>query len=306
MLAAGTAHPGNDGGAPAWATWIALTLSVVGIAIQTYIHYLDGGRVLVQLRSVLWERPDGGIMTRESGQWQFASDAFSGFTGRPAVTSAMELAEVVIENKGRHPVTVYEIGLSWKNRRLPGQVLRQWHHVAPRAFKIEGHGDSTYQDKRSFRIEPHDRVSVLFDYWTALPPGRESATGTRVIRASTRVAGNKRPTRSGAKTAWRIPDTAVSAIEGETKIALRKAIATAVARADPDFLLVTPHVVEEEVRTNLAGRPWPEDFGQKKTIVDEALNKHLGLGGPAAAMKRSQLTFAIIQYFDVHKEHIAW
>ena len=291
------------------AAWIALALAVLSIAAQFLARYLDGGRVLVRLNPVIKD-DFGSIYTRTSGQWPMASPQPG---GRPRLdpSSILELAEIVIENKGRHAVTVHEIGFAWKGNREKRRVRRTRHHAVPRVFKVDGYGPRRYLDVEDFRLEPADRVSMLFDYWTILQPDRKTPGGIRNLRASVRVAGRARPTLSARKLRWRIPDIAVSGIEGVRKLTVRGVVArvSAVTDASEDTKYVPfPAYLSRKLETHIGGS-WPVEYKERHDLLvnffesDPESGMHFTDESPGRALS---LSFLIERELTAKQELIDW
>lgn len=148
------------------ATW-ALIVSILsfGIALvalgwQVVKHFLDGGRVRVYLNAAAWE-PEHMLATNRSGrQLLNAESPGKGVThGR-----ALELAQLVVENPGKIPVTVYSPGLS-----ITGHEKRNYTLV-PRLFATErSFGPDQAVTDTVVRLEPYARVTFLLDYWSVIP-----------------------------------------------------------------------------------------------------------------------------------------
>ncbi|MER7559053.1 hypothetical protein ABTZ46_19070 [Nocardioides sp. NPDC126508] len=123
---------------------------------------------------------------------------------------ALELAQLVVENPGRSPVTIYSPGLSFSQHGI------KKHSVVPQLF---GTGDSFGPDKAVkdtvVRLEPYARVTFLLDYWSVMPDVLKDARGgSVVVRGHVGVAGRtKRPQRSSWRRRWRIDRGMYTAIE---------------------------------------------------------------------------------------------
>jgi hypothetical protein len=199
-------------GAPlaTWALIISLlsfVIAIVALAWQVTKHFLDGGRVKVYLNTAIWE-PEFMLATNQSGQFMLQNDnsARSVIQGR-----ALELAQLVVENPGRVPVTIYYPGLS-----IDGHGKKK-HSLVPRMFEV---GDSFGADRAvtdtTVRIEPYGRVTFLLDYWAVTPALLEDAPSGRIfVRGFVALAGRKkRPQKSPRRLRWRIDRGTYTAIAG--------------------------------------------------------------------------------------------
>lgn len=195
------------------ATW-ALIVSILsfGIALvalgwQVVKHFLDGGRVRVYLNAAAWE-PEHMLATNRSGrQLLNAESPGKGVThGR-----ALELAQLVVENPGKIPVTVYSPGLS-----ITGHEKKNYTLV-PRLFATErSFGPDQAVTDTVVRLEPYARVTFLLDYWSVIPDVLKEAPKNRVfLRGHVGVAGRtKRPQRSSRRLQWRVEQGDYTAIAG--------------------------------------------------------------------------------------------
>ncbi|MGH1547986.1 hypothetical protein ACRAWB_01925 [Leifsonia poae] len=283
--------------------WIALSLSVVAILSQVFLRYLDGGRVRVLLRSALWDRPDGALWTVETGRWRIQPANFERLDAPFSADYAVELAQVVVENKGRHAVTVADVGLEWRGR-IPGKLRSVRHHVVPRAFELPGHGHGDYVAKQPVRIEPADRVSFLFDYWNVFPPGRKSTHGIRIVRASAKIAGRRRRTLSSRRFAWKIADHDVSAVAGRIQLRLGVVVGRVLARMDPDGSGI-PRMFDLHLSKEIGRHGWPTEAQAKRDLIKRAVE-----GTPDAALmdkaKLLSFQFALRDEIDRYRSHIDW
>lgn len=198
-------------GAPVavWAFVVSLlsfgaALSALGWQVMK--HFLDGGRVKVYLNTAIWE-PGVLLATNHSGRMLLKNNhsASSVTRGR-----ALELAQLVVENPGRSPVTIYSPGLSFSRHGI------KKHSVVPRMF---GTGTSFGPDEAVedtvVRLEPYARVTFLLDYWGVMPDVLKDARGgSVVVRGYVGVAGRtNRPQTSNWRRRWRIDRGMYTAIE---------------------------------------------------------------------------------------------
>lgn len=111
----------------------------------------------------------------------------------------IELSEVVIENVGRTAVTVSEFSLDFGRTRW-----WRWHRHTLAGFPVAY--DDLATTTRSLRLEPFDERTVLFDIWQLVNAARKRRPGkTLRVRASVRVAGKRRRSRSLWRQSWSIP-----------------------------------------------------------------------------------------------------
>jgi len=199
-------------GAPV-ATWaLVVSLLSFGIALvalgwQVTKHFLNGGRVKVYLNTAVLE-PEFMLATNRSGRFVLQNDnaAHSVTRGR-----ALELAQLVVENPGRVPVTVYSPGLS-----ISGHGKKN-HSLVPRMFATEASfGPDKAVADTVVRLEPYARVTFLLDYWSVMPSLlKEAPKGRVLVRGFVGVAGRtKRPQKSSWRRRWRIGKGAYTAIVG--------------------------------------------------------------------------------------------
>ncbi len=147
--------------------------------------------------------------------------------------------------------------------------------MIPRYFKIESSGERRYIDEDEVRLEPYDRVSYLLDYWALLEPDRKSFGGVRTVRASAQVAGRRFPTRSSRGRQWVIPDGAVSAFLGTTKLTVRGVVTSAVIRAtgrDRDKMAFVSYF-SRMLESYLGGR-LPADFVARHVLFEQFEESH--------------------------------
>ena len=186
---------------------ISLLVALAALVWQIVKHFLDGGRVKVYLNTAVLE-PEFMIATNLSGRF-----AYRGKDNGRSVTygRALELAQLVVENPGKVPVTVYSPGLYYKG------ADRTKHRVTPRMISTEETlgADRAITDM-VVRIEPYDRVTFLLDYWSVVPSAFKDNDLEEIhLRGYVGVAGRtKRPQLSSRKLRWRIKRGAYTAIEG--------------------------------------------------------------------------------------------
>lgn len=185
---------------------LSFVIAIVALFWQIAKHFLDGGRVRVYLNTAIWE-PEFMLATNRSGRLRLKDDqsARSVIRGR-----ALEVAQLVVENPGRIPVTIYSPGLAFSGHG------RKDHSVVPRMFGTDGtYGPDDALTDRVVRIEPYGRATFLLDLWSVMPGLLEDAPkGEVVVRGQVEVAGKRSPTRSRWRKRWRIRSGMYTAIEG--------------------------------------------------------------------------------------------
>lgn len=193
---------------------LALVISILSFAIalvaliwQIVKHYLDGGRVKVYMNTAIWE-PDVVLTTNRSGRFLLPNNRNS---QNVIHGGALELAQLVIENPGRIPVTLHSPGLA-----LSGHG-RKNHSVVPRMFGTETiHGSRGSIAERAVRIEPYGRKIFLLDYWSVVHDVLENGSIKKVIvRGQVEVGGKgRRPQKSSWRRRWTVSQGMYTAIEG--------------------------------------------------------------------------------------------
>jgi hypothetical protein len=190
---------------------VGLAASLGALGWQFAKHVLDGGRVKVYLNAGIWE-PSFALRINETGRFALRADDDTAATFR----DHFEVAQLVIENPGRTAVTVYKPGLA-----ISGAGAKR-HSLTPRTFELgEGFGADKPSTANVVRLEPYDRVSFLFDYWSVVPSLLDKASSRGItMRGYVSVAGRtNRPQKSSWRKRWRIPQGAYTAIVGSPKIA---------------------------------------------------------------------------------------
>lgn len=196
---------------------LALIVSVLSFAIaiaalvwQVLKHFLDGGRVKVYLNTAIWE-PDSMLATNRSGRFKLQNDQ----SARGVVRGdALELAQLVVENPGRIPVTIYSPGLCFRGAK------QKKYSIVPRMFSTDGtFGPDEAVSDTIVRLDPYGRVTFLLDYWGVMPKIlAEAPTAKVVVRGSVGVAGRtKRPQKSSWNRRWTIHRGMYTAITGSPK-----------------------------------------------------------------------------------------
>ncbi|TFC83325.1 hypothetical protein E3T23_02860 [Cryobacterium cheniae] len=253
----------------------------------------------------------GPVQTITSGIWPIPSKKFTERRPAPDPAAVMELAEIIVENKGRSPVTVLEIGFEWKGERRGAFRRRVVHHATPRIFSLRNYGDRKYIEKSEVRLEPYDGVSMLFDLWTLFEPGRVSPGHVRKLRASVRVSGKSWKSRSSRRKQWKIPDSAVSSIANRSRLTVRGIVTRSVMRiTGADVTVVSnPGYIGRLVEQHLGGR-WPTEFEKSH----ELLRSYFETSSEIKAMVhdtetlslRFNIEYAIQRDLDTHRDLIDW
>ena len=264
-------------GAPVaiWALVVALfsfAIAIVALGWQITKHFLDGGRVKVYLNTAILE-PEFMLATNRSGRFALQNDnpARSVTHGR-----ALELAQLVVENPGRVPVTIYSPGLS-----LSGHGKKD-HSLVPRMFATEdSFGPDQAVASTVVRLEPYGRVTFLLDYWSVMPGlFKEAPEGRVVVRGYVGVAGRtKRPQKSSWRRRWRISTGAYTAIVGSPEF-------TPFSVMWREMYVRLPERAEDESHRHTDSGP-PITRGLLRYLLDEAMSRF------DARPDREQLTEAL-------------
>lgn len=258
------------------AAWAALLLAIGAIGFQAWSRWADGGRIRVRMTPGYWV-PNSLVAQRNTGEWPMAiEDDDTGIFSELRVGEGFELALISVDNIGRIPLTITELGLTWQVVVNGKSALR---HVSPRVLDLSKFDHPEYSGSGELRIEPYCRKLFALDYWSTLEPGRAEARGVREIRASATVMG-RRPTRSSKKLAWRIPDMAVSSLSKDKVAPIRHFAVRGLIRAGvgydpwlPSFVGYLARLIEAEV---VARGAWPTDYGEQVNLVEQGISRELG------------------------------
>lgn len=250
-------------GAPVamWALIVSIlsfTIAMVALGWQIAKHFLDGGRVRVYLNTAIWE-PEFMLLTNRSGRFALQNDhhARSVTYGR-----ALELAQLVVENPGRVPVTIYSPGLT-----ISGHGKKN-HSIVPRMFKTEGSfGPDEAVSDTVVRLEPYGRVTFLLDHWSVMPSLlKESPKGQVIVRGYVGVAGRtKRPQKSSWKLRWQINRGTYTAIEGSPEF-------TPFSMMWREMYVQLPESADDESHRHPNAGP-PITRGMLRYMLDEAMSR---------------------------------
>lgn len=186
----------------------SLLVSLSALAWQVVKHVLDGGRVRVSFNAAIWE-PDFSLTTNDSGRLSLKNDDQS---KRALLGGALELAQLVVENPGRMPVTVHSPSIS-----LAGHGIRN-HSMGPKIFRVEPAfgSDETVSDS-VVRLEPYSRITFLLDWMPVAQLALQNSRNKKnrvYLRGQVHIAGKRRPQRSRRHLRWKVDKNTYTAIEG--------------------------------------------------------------------------------------------
>ncbi|WP_420035771.1 hypothetical protein ACN2WE_29110 [Streptomyces sp. cg28] len=168
---------------------LSFTVAFTALAWQVMKHRLDGGRPKVYLNVAIWE-PHRSLHVNRNGKWEIPATVGS---------ENLELAQLVVENPGRTAITIYTPAIA-----IRGTKNRQYT-MTPRLFPVKGGGADAATGDMSVRIDPYDRVTFLFDYWSIIPRLLgESSNGTIKLRGCISVAGRNKVQKSSWLHSWKI------------------------------------------------------------------------------------------------------
>lgn len=235
----------------------SFVLAVIALGWQIAKHFLDGGRVRVYLNTAILE-PDYVLTVNRSGR-HVMKDAEAARHVR--LGGALELAQLVVENPGKVPVTIYSPGL-----RVTGHGKKS-HTFTPRMYTLgEGFGPDEATTKTVVRLEPYGRVTFLLDYWGAVRGVLKSAEVDSIsVRGYVGVAGRtKRPQKSSWWKRWKIGAGGYTAIEGPPQFSPLGVIWQVLYPSLPE------DVTDEQLRS---GRPAPLTRGALHYTLEEAMGR---------------------------------
>lgn len=295
------------------AAWIALALSVIGLLASVLLRHLDGPRARIRLRAVLFDVAFGPTTTYNKGAWPIPTKDGDRPRSVPSFGDVVELAEIVLENAGRHPMTVYDVGFSWKGVRPKWWKPRVHHSATPRPLLPQQADEEKFSAGDRFRIEPADMVHLLVDYWGIVQRSRPNRRGVIKLRAHAQVAGRRRPRRSSLRLRWVIRDDTNTAIGGAARIPARAVIARSVTLS---ILWTSEHTpmniayLARELEAHIGGQ-WPTAWAQQyqlvKSFFEEQGDTHLALyDDPDGRMMTSTLPFGLVSELEAWKDTIDW
>lgn len=206
---------------------LALLVACAAALTTWRIHKDAGGRVKVQMNTAAYfpYAGTGRLGRNDKGKFSLPESP------EPSV----ELAQIIIENPGRTGVTVTGVGL-----RIEGLNRANYTVVTPRAFLLEGYGGSEARPEDYFRLDPYDRRTLLFDYWSIVDAEYDKDPSLRelTIHAEVTVAGHDHPFDSKRHGYWRIQRNFVSAFNGHSIRRPRNIILTEFLRSNSRDLAV--------------------------------------------------------------------
>lgn len=231
---------------PTWIPYLTISLAAAAFAVAAIglvftivkSYRIEGGRVVVSFDPGIWEpgmvlvrhrSKNGSIPGVERSDWMSPGNNDRG----------VECAIVEIENAGRVGVSVLEVGIEFKGKRLKPKFWKRVRgHIVPRTFRSKEHGVGTFDPPSKYiRLDPYSHAVHLMDVHTvidaarkALPPRRSGEPRAVKLRASVKVAGRRRPARSRRRRQWRVPGTAVSLVNYSPKIRVESLIVLGLAR----------------------------------------------------------------------------
>ncbi|MGJ9425911.1 hypothetical protein ACHABX_08720 [Nesterenkonia halotolerans] len=195
---------------------LALVIACIGVAMaaasllwQVLKHFLDGGRVKVQLNIGVWH-PGRILWTNHEGQLKLEYEDV-----KKRGLDFFEVGQLVVENPTRTPVTIHSSGLFFTG------TGHKNHTSVPVSFEAGDLGADSPTTDQVVRLEPYDRVSYLFEFW---PQAQRAFTRTESheieIRGYTRIAGRGRKNhKSSRHKRWRVNRDEYTALGGLDKIA---------------------------------------------------------------------------------------
>lgn len=240
------------------ASLLSLPIALGALGWQVAKHFLDGGRVKVYLNTAIWE-PEFKLASNRSGKFQLQDDDSA---RRVTHGRALELAQLVVENPGRIPVTIYSPGLS-----ISGHGKRN-HSLVPRMFSTgEAFGPDSAVTDTVVRLDPYARVTFLLDYWSVVPSLLKDAPKDRVfLRGYVGVAGRtKRPQKSTRRLRWQIERGTYTAIQGPP------AFTPFAVLWREMYVRLPEHADDEPGRHPEAGAPLTR--GMASYVLDEAMSR---------------------------------
>ncbi|MEV6531615.1 hypothetical protein AB0M86_18820 [Streptomyces sp. NPDC051639] len=239
---------------------LSFATAVGALGWQIAKHRLDGGRPKVYLNAAVWE-PGLRLTVNRSGKWELFDGGFGALGAQN-----IELAQLVVENPGRTAITVYSPGLAVAGTKNANYV------ISPRAFELKDFGADSSTAATSVRINPYDRVTFLFDYWSVMSRLKKEANGQGVqLRGCVSVAGRGKPCLSSGRRAWLIHPGAWMARIGQDGISPFTVIWRELLRANVNRFSGSGSedgggggyvlgVIVREAMQEFSGRPSVRDF----------------------------------------------
>ncbi|WP_162943658.1 hypothetical protein [Arthrobacter celericrescens] len=192
--------------------WVAVGAAIISLAaifIAIQIHRDSGGRIKVRMNLAAYTSSNGVLAVAQRGAYAL--------NPRWPALPAVELAQIILENPGRTPVTVTNIEL-----RLEG-VEQQRYAVRPQLFTLgknlnaapAGGSTPSISGSTRVRIAPFDHTTVLFDYLSVVDMVFKEDPSLHEFNlvAEATVAGHEHPATSKRSGYWRIRRHLPSGIE---------------------------------------------------------------------------------------------
>lgn len=264
---------------------LSLLAALSALIWQVVVFKLSAGRVRVRL--IMGELvPYAGtysVRTADHGRRELAPAnhpdlSIGGF--------GMEVGFVFVENPGRLPITVTDVGFSVEY----GQ--QGTYRVSPRSFSIDGHGAWDTAESTYLRLEPFSRAVFCFDFWSIIEERRGRGVSTPIeLRGHAGVVGKKKPRLSAKSLRWMIPADAVTSRSDPSRIRAADLILRTIVRqqwtteglARPDYYMAektalhlhpdaTLNEVHEALKT--AGRTfWQKGDGASEYVALQIYNE---------------------------------
>ena len=114
------------------------------------INKSTAGRAMVLLKLAGFEPMRGALNTTEEGKFKRQGNE----------SPFMELAQIVVENPGRFPVTLRKVTL-----RVYGTSVKK-RTVTPRVFKLTNMWSDSAATDTYKRLGSYDNVTYLMDFWS--------------------------------------------------------------------------------------------------------------------------------------------
>ena len=171
---------------------VSLVLSAASVLSQLWHFRRSGPRLKIRLIPAVLTHT--GTLVRGPDDGWSAAPPERRFGARDELW--VDVAELRVENRGRLPVSVSDVGLSFEPRlnKLPWTITGK---------PIAVHGG--VEDGRSLRLEPGESRSVFVFVWPLLAWGLAEVEGdTLRVRASATAVGRPRPLRSATAAEWKV------------------------------------------------------------------------------------------------------
>lgn len=188
--------------------------AVVTAVAAIQINKSTAGRATVLLKLAGYEPLAGTLSTVTEGK----------FSRRGNESPFMELAQVVVENPGRFPVTIREVTL-----RLYGTKAKR-RTVTPRVFELANMRASSASTDTYKRLGAYDHVTYLMDFWSVVDGEFEKDPTLHKVtmKAEVAIAGHRRVFQSGAK--WVFYSNTLSALKDRRQRRIQDIVLTELVR----------------------------------------------------------------------------